>query len=210
MRKVLVGLLLAAASVSIALLFWSQELKYVMPTPVPANFVSNSVNSKVDVSWLEGYRAGKPAYIHFFNPDCPCSRFNLKHFRSLASQFGNQVQVVAVIPAYADLARAQDMIGTDNPSVVILQDHADSIASACGVYATPQAVVLDADRRLFYRGNYNKSRYCTTKDSNYAEIALTALVAGKAAPPFGVLATQPYGCQFPDAEKPNLFVSLFQ
>lgn len=206
----LVGLLLAAASVSIALLFWSQELKYVMPTPVPANFVSNSVNSKVDVSWLEGYRAGKPAYIHFFNPDCPCSRFNLKHFRSLASQFGNQVQVVAVIPAYADLARAQDMIGTDNPSVVILQDHADSIASACGVYATPQAVVVDADRRLFYRGNYNKSRYCTTKDSNYAEIALTALVAGKAAPPFGVLATQPYGCQFPDAEKPNLFVSLFQ
>lgn len=210
MRRVLVGLLLVTASVSIALLFWSQELKYVMPTPVPAHFVSPAVDSKVDLTLLEGYHAGKPVYIHFFNPDCPCSRFNLKHFHSLVSQFGNQVQVFAVIPAYADLARAQDMVGTNNPSVVILQDHADSLAAACGVYATPQAVVIDAGRRLFYRGNYNKSRYCTMKDSNYAEIALTALAAGEAAPQFDLLATQPYGCQLPDAEKPNLFVSLFQ
>lgn len=207
----LVGLLLVAASVSIALLFWSQELKYVIPTPVPKHFVSHALNSKVDLTLLEGYRAGKPVYIHFFNPDCPCSRFNLKHFRSLASQFDDQVQVFAVIPAYADLARAQDMIGTENPSVVILQDHADSLASACSVYATPQAVVIDAQRQLFYRGNYNKSRYCTTKDSNYAEIALTALVAGRATPQFEPLATQPYGCQFPDGEeKPNFPVSLFQ
>jgi hypothetical protein len=210
-RKVLVGLLLVAASVSIALMFWSQELKYVRPTPVPAHFVSHAVNSNVDLTLLNGYRAGKPVYIHFFNPDCPCSRFNLKHFHALANRFGNQVQVFAVIPAYADLARAEEMIGTDNPSVVILQDHADSLASACGVYATPQAVVIDASRTLFYRGNYNKSRYCTTKDSNYAEIALAALVAGKAAPLFGPLATQPYGCELPDeTEKPNLFVSLFQ
>lgn len=207
----LVGLLLVAASVSIALMFWSQELKYVMPTPVPTNFVSHVVNSSVDLTFLEGYRAGKPAYVHFFNPDCPCSRFNLKHFHALANEFDNQVQVFAVIPAYADLARARDMIGTDNPSVVILQDRADSLASACGVYATPQAVVIDATHRLFYRGNYNKSRYCTTKGSNYAEIALTALVAGKPAPQFGLLATQPYGCALPDPEsKPNLFSSLFQ
>lgn len=211
MRKVLAGLLLVTASVSIALLFWSQELKYVMPTPVPEHFVSHAPNSKVDLTLLEGYRAGKPVYIHFFNPDCPCSRFNLKHFHSLASRFGDHVQVFAVIPAYADLARAQDMIGTDNPSVAIVQDHADSLASACGVYATPQAAVIDAARQLYYRGNYNKSRYCTTKDSNYAEIALAALVAGEAAPQFGPGATQPYGCQLPDAEeKPNLFVSLFQ
>jgi hypothetical protein len=210
-RKVLVGLLLVAASVSIALLFWSQELKYVRPTPVPAHLVSHAVNSNIDLTLLEGYRAGKPVYIHFFNPDCPCSRFNLKHFHALADQFGNQVQVFAVIPAYADLARAQEMIGTHNQSVVILQDRADSLASACGVYATPQAVVIDASRRLFYRGNYNKSRYCTTKDSNYAEIALTALVSGKPAPQLGPLATQPYGCELPDVDdKPNLFVSLFQ
>lgn len=30
------------------------------------------------------------------------------------------------------------------------------IAEACGVYATLQAVILNADRTLYYRGNYNK------------------------------------------------------
>ncbi|MBT1690364.1 TlpA family protein disulfide reductase [Dawidia soli] len=211
MRKVLVGLLLLAVSGSVALLFWSQELKYVMPTPVPAHFVSPAVNRPVDLTLLDGYQPGKPVYIHFFNPDCPCSRFNLKHFHALANQFGNRVQVFAVIPAYADPGRAREMIGTDNDSVVILQDHADSLASICGVYATPQAVVIDAQRRLYYRGNYNKSRYCTTKDSNYAERALRALVAGQAAPQFGPWATQPYGCELPDAEdRSNAFVNLFR
>jgi thiol-disulfide isomerase/thioredoxin len=210
-RKIFVGVLLFSSSVCIALLFWSQELKYTLPTPVPAHFISKSVTKKVDLALLKNYQAGKPVYIHFFNPDCPCSRFNLKHFNSLAKEFGNKVQVFAVIPAYADFERAKKMIGAENEGIILLQDQADSLATACGVYATPQAVVIDAQKRLFYRGNYNKSRYCTTKSSNYAEIALAELLAGHAPPQFSSLATQPYGCELPMADTGNgFFVNLLQ
>ena len=195
MNRLIVSVVLLASLGGIACLFWSQELKYALPTPVPANFHDRAVAETIDLRKVSHFDKGRPVFLHFFNPDCPCSRFNIKHFKNLVAEYGNQVQVYAVIPAYADMDRARSMI--ELQQVTILQDHADSLAAACGVYSTPQAVVIDAHQKLFYRGNYNKSRYCTTKESNYAEIALQALVTGAAPPPFNALATRSYGCELP-------------
>jgi len=189
-------------------LFWSQELKYALPTPVPANFHARAVAETIDLRELTHFDNSRPVFLHFFNPDCPCSRFNIKHFKSLVAEYSDQVQVYAVIPAYADLDRAHSMI--ELSQVTILQDQTDSLAAACGVYSTPQAVVIDAHQKLFYRGNYNKSRYCTTKESNYAEIALQALVTGTAPPQFNALATRSYGCELPkDSTAHNYLINLF-
>jgi hypothetical protein len=207
MKKLIVCVVLMASLGGIACLFWSQELKYSLPTPVPANFHARAVAETIDLRELSGFSKTRPVFLHFFNPDCPCSRFNIKHFKSLVSEYGDRVQVYAVIPAYADLDRANNMI--DLPEVTVLQDHADSLASACGVYSTPQAVVIDAHQKLFYRGNYNKSRYCTTKESNYAQIALQALVNGGTPPQFSALATQAYGCELPtENTTQNLLINL--
>ena len=48
-----------------------------------------------------------------------------------------------------------------------------TIAAGCGVYSTPQAVIINTDQRLHYRGNYNKSHYCTDKKTNNARPAVT-------------------------------------
>jgi len=204
MNRLIVSVVLLASLMGIACLFWSQELKYALPTPVPANYHARAVAETIDLRGLARFDKTRPVFLHFFNPDCPCSRFNIKHFKSLVAQYGAEVQVYAVIPAYADLDRARDMIGL--PQVTLLQDRADSLAVACGVYSTPQAVIIDAHQKLFYRGNYNKSRYCTIKESNYAEIALQALVTGAAPPQFNALATQSYGCELPQERTTHNFL----
>jgi len=206
MRVYLVVLVLVISFSGILYLFWTQELKYVLPTPVPADYVAKEVRQKIDLRLLPEYQKNTPLYLHFFNPDCPCSRFNLKHFNSLVNTFGAQVQVFAVIPGYANVERARDMISIEG--VIVIQDNSDSLALACGVYSTPQAVIIDSGQKLFYRGNYNKSRYCTLKESNYAEIALNALVAGQEPPPSNQLATKSYGCELPE-NKNNNFITLF-
>jgi hypothetical protein len=177
-------------------LFWHQEMKFVLPTPVPVNYTPRLPAEAIDLPAVADFPENQPLYFHFFNPDCPCSRFNLKHFRSLKKQFESQVKIYAIIPAYADLEYAKEMI--DDESISILQDKDDSLATACGVYATPQAVIIDNQRKLFYRGNYNRTRYCTLKESNYAEIALTALTRGEPPPVFNIFATQSYGCELPN------------
>ncbi len=199
MRKLIVLGVLLGCFGSMGFLFWQQELQYVLPTPLPPDYSSIAINQQISLP--PSFPANQAFYLHFFNPDCPCSRFNLKHFKSLTNQFNEKVKIYAVIPAYADVQQATEMI--DDNRVTILQDIDDQLASACGVYSTPQAVVLDVSQKLFYRGNYNKTRYCTLKESNYAEMALQALVKGEAPPTFNVFATQSYGCQLPSDQDLN-------
>ncbi len=68
-----------------------------------------------------------------------------------------------------------------------------------------QAALIDPDGRLYFRGNYNKSRYCTLKNSNFARMAIDSLLAGAPAPGLGELATKSYGCELPEPERYSAF-----
>jgi len=80
-------------------------------------------------------------------------------------------------------------------TVPILTDTA--LARLCGVYSTPQAVLITAGHELYYRGNYNRSRYCSDEKSNYAQIALNSLVNRMPYPHLDNLALTAYGCELP-------------
>ena len=51
------------------------------------------------------------------------------------------------------------------------------LTATCGVYSTPQVVILNGGHTLYYSGNYNKNRYCTNKKLNYTHMAMDALLA---------------------------------
>ena len=76
-----------------------------------------------------------------------------------------------------------------------------TIASICGVYSTPQAVIIDKNGKLYFRGNYNKSRYCTDKNSNYAQNALEALLGKTENIFFNQKKLRAYGCELPQCTK---------
>lgn len=198
-RKVFILFWLVSISGGIGYLFWKQELKYAKPTPVPSNYSPPNFNAKIDLPEDFNTRE-KPLFVHFFNPDCPCSRFNIRHFNSLVKENRDHVNFKVVIPEQADLSKARSLV---EKGLEIFRDEQGRYAVAFGVYSTPQAVIVDKKETLYYRGNYNRARYCTQKNSNYAEIALNELLAGKPLPDFGSFATVAYGCQL--KEEPSLF-----
>jgi hypothetical protein len=174
-------------------LFWYNEYIYSLPTPVPESYRLVNNDEKISIARKLNLDPAKPIALHFFNPDCPCSRFNLTHFRELVKKYADDVSFVAVPmimlgQEYTD-EQIQEKLGVNIP---IWREA--GVAEACGVYSTPQSVVLKTDFSLYYRGNYNKSRYCTDKRSNYAELAITSLVNHSARPEFGVMALTSYGC----------------
>ena len=73
-----------------------------------------------------------------------------------------------------------------------------STAVACGVYSTPQAVLLDTIRKLYYRGNYNNSRYCTDEKTSFAKFAIEGLLNDRSKLVFSPLALRAYGCTLPN------------
>lgn len=197
MRLALSILFLIACFSGIAAIFWEQEYQYSLPTPVPANYKAVPVGQMVSVREFSNLPHG-PLFLHFYNPDCPCSRFNARHLKSLIRQYRDSVQLFIVVPTRDAKRKAVSEFGDEQQYLV---DDELKIANAYGVYATPQAVLVDREGKLFYRGNYNKSRYCTTKASNYAELALVALLNNQNPPVFDFFATEAYGCSLTEDER---------
>lgn len=176
----------------ISFIFWRNELKYSLPTPVPENYHSVPIGETVDLSGE--IKAGtKPVFIHFFNPDCPCSKFNLPHFKSLVKKHNNEFDFYVVVINSKGNYLPEEIKDKFDIPVPILFDK--SIAISCGVYSTPQAVILDEQRRLYYRGNYNQSRYCSNPNTEYARMAIDSFLMHRSAPTFNAFATTAYGCQ---------------
>jgi hypothetical protein len=97
-------------------------------------------------------------------------------------------------------------------NVPVIADLKGEISDVCGIYATPQAVILNKDSRIYFKGNYNKSRFCTHTQTRFVEIALDSLVADKPLPVFVQNElTLPYGCELPSdnpTQEPS-FSNLF-
>jgi hypothetical protein len=169
----------------IAAAFWWQDGRYALPTPVPTDYAPPELGAD-----LGAVRArlpvppDQPVWLHFYQPTCPCSRFNFDEVRRLQHAHACRVALVTVVsePGTAVLPGA------------FVVDADGALARACGVYSSPQAVILDAAGRLYYRGNYNRTRYCTDPASAFVSRALTALVAGEALPTLPAAATIAYGC----------------
>jgi hypothetical protein len=194
MRKGIVIAWLTALLVAIGFLFWYNEWQYKLPTPVPENYVAVNKGERIILPQGVAARGNKPLFLHFFNPNCPCSRFNFKHFRSLVKNYGAQVDFAIVVMS-SDEYTAPGIQQKYDIDIPVYFD--STIAAACGVYSTPQAVIIENNSSLFYRGNYNTSRYCADKKTEFARIALDALLENKSTITFDQLALTAYGCRLP-------------
>jgi hypothetical protein len=198
-KLLLISWLVFIAS-GITYLFWYHEWKYSLPTPVPVNYHAVSSGEPISIKGIPGIELNtKPLFLHFFNPDCPCSRFNIAHFKSLVKQYDSKINFAVVTLCKKGRYTGQDIQRKFDLDLPILFD--SSYAAACGVYSTPQAAIINTDQSLYYRGNYNKSRYCTDKETNYAQLAIESLLSRQKQLNLGLAATKSYGCTLPVCTK---------
>lgn len=177
-----------------------QEDRDALPTPLPAHWNPIPIGNvpKLPASLLQIMNASpqRPVLLNFYNPDCPCSRYNAKHLRSLVWRFGRQVTFIAILQG-KDPQRLKEQFEQAGAPMASLVDTNGEIAGACSVISSPQAVLLDCNRRIYFRGNYNQARYCYRKETEFARIAMEALLSGNPCPAFPRSATTAYGCALP-------------
>jgi thiol-disulfide isomerase/thioredoxin len=182
----------------IAYIFWYTDWKYSLPTPVPKQYHPVGAGTPVELNGKLAVAGDKPVFIHFFNPDCPCSRFNIPFFKALARKYGDRVSFAVVVLNNKEYT-AKEVQKKFDLDIPVSFD--STIAAECGVYSTPQAVLLDATHHLYFRGNYNKSRYCADPRSNYAQMAIDSLFGNVSRPVFAAYALKAYGCTLPACTK---------
>ncbi|OKS87588.1 DUF6436 domain-containing protein [Mucilaginibacter polytrichastri] len=192
MKNTLIATWLISLTALLCSLFWYNEYRYNLPTPIPPHYNAIKNGQYVKLDQQLSFNNNKPVFLHFFNPDCPCSRFNIKHFKEIALKYSNRVNF-AIIVISAQPFDAKAIQRKFELSIPVIHDPA--LAVICGVYSTPQAVIINSDKKLFYRGNYNRSRYCTDTQTAYARQALDDLVNKRTNSSTDFLATKAYGCQ---------------
>ena len=198
MTKGLVLAWLFILAAAIGAIFWHSAWKYSLPTPIPENYheVTQGAPIVLPATAANLPTGHKPLFLHFFNPDCPCSRFNMPQFRAIVQQYSSQVSFAIIVMSPEKFTAAELQKKYNLPySIPVVSDSA--VAAACGVYSTPQAVILTADRHLFYRGNYNRSRYCNDEKTGFARLALDGLLQHHVSLTLSPLAYTAYGCQLP-------------
>lgn len=184
--------------------FWNQELQYLSPTPKPPKFKSVGIGQKVTLGGALKLPIGN-TLLHFYNPDCPCSRFNMKDFERITQEFkGVNFFIIIQSEDKTALSTFQAKYNLDIPLVL---DKFGAISDSCGIYSTPQAVILNKNSEVFFKGNYNKTRYCTRKETQFAEIALRTLLRGEQLPAsFLFELSEPFGCSLPSDKDNNASV----
>ncbi|MGH2664740.1 TlpA family protein disulfide reductase [Flavobacterium sp.] len=197
-KKILLGLWLTIIFAAISVLFWENEYKYSLPTPIPKNHHDIAMGTLIDLTEKISEKS-KPIFIHFFNPDCPCSRFNVPHVSELIKKYGDRINFNIVVLNKEKNFTVAEIQQKFNADIPVFFDEA--IAEKCGVFSTPQAVLLDASQKLYYRGNYNKTRYCTDASTNFAQMAIDSLIHRNNNPSFDALALRSYGCSLPKCNK---------
>ena len=181
---------------------WEQDWKWGLPTPRPHALKQPPVGTRLDLPltvlahWAPG--SARALLLHFFNPDCPCSRFNQDHVRDLIRAHREQITIVAVIEPEGGSVSPRAVADAERDlGVPVLLDADGSLAKLAGVYSSPQAVLIQGNGALYYRGNYNLARYCTDARTEFARIAVEHLLAGDATYDAPVQARVAYGCPLP-------------
>lgn len=203
-RHIVVAAAVVAGLAAIGAWFWRNDLRYGLPTPRPPGLEQPPMGSAIalPMGLAKLVRPGRAALLHFYNDECPCSRFNVDAVRALVREHHDAVDFVAIVQG-ADPETATEAFTDQGFAMPVVSDRDGAIAKRFGVYSTPQAVILDASGCLYYRGNYNLARFCLDTETAFAAKALTALRAGLPAPTLPLAATTAYGCEVPVAPAPE-------
>jgi len=131
--------------------------------------------------------------LHFWDPSCPCSRFNEAHVRELMTSYRRHgVQFTVVARAGTGLSEdeiARRASSTFGHSVPLLQQSSASPAKVPP--SSPATAIFDAGGQLAYFGPYSSGAMCLSGNGAFAEKVLDSLMLGDNPQQLNTLA---FGC----------------
>jgi hypothetical protein len=185
--KPLSWLLVAVWALGMAVAFWSfiyRDVGAFSEVDI-AFFDTRAIEELISSGVADSTARGR--VVHFWNPDCRCTRFNRGHAKEVMQSYSARgIEFLVAVPA-ADM-RSQAHHAFPQASEVI-------VASRLSDFSSPAAAAFDGYGELVYFGPYSEGAFCTTGDDAPVERVLDALVAAEA--PRAWLNLSAVGCYCP-------------
>src|SRR5688572_21369252 len=97
MKKYLVAACLVVIFLAVSLRFWYNEWIYTLRIHVLQKYHVLKQGEHIDITGRFSPKKNGPVFLHFFNPDCPCSRFNIPQFKSLVKEYADKINFAVVV-----------------------------------------------------------------------------------------------------------------
>ena len=142
---------------------------------------------------LASLAGAKGTVLIFVSTRCPVSNAYNERMEKLAQEM--KARGVNVVGINSNVAETREAIKSHAAerglSFAILKDEGNRIADRLGAGVTPEAFLLDADKRLVYRGRIDNSRNGDAVTSSELREAIDAVLAGK---PVAKSEVRAFGC----------------
>lgn len=114
----------------------------------------------------------KATVIHYWDPACPCNRFNEAHVKQLMQHYGRE-GVRFVIVAVSHLKTAKQIFV--DPAVV---GFIDGLPERSQPPSSPAVAIMDRRGELAYFGPYSVGAVCSVGKGNFVEKTLDKVLRG--------------------------------
>ncbi|MCV6587442.1 MAG: DUF6436 domain-containing protein [Marinobacterium sp.] len=137
--------------------------------------------------------------VHFWDPDCLCSRFNIQHVQQLIEEFGPQgIRFMVVLNDRVDnpeqwLQQAPTLF----PGATVVS--ASTLALPVQLTASPSTAILNAQGHLTYFGPYTLGALCLPSGDGLVETVFKHLLAGRQ-PQSGSISGSGCFCRWPESD----------
>lgn len=184
---------------ALALPVWSEEpprpLEIQSAPPPAVGKVAPALNAQDATGQTVTVSDGKASWtvVAFLSTRCPCTARYLTRLATTVRQFEkHSVRLVGINSNANEQPEDAAAFARDQKlGFPFLKDTDGSVARALRPQSTPEVYVLDAKRRVRYRGAIDDSLYGDDIRHTYLRDALTALTSGK---PLKIRETRTNGC----------------
>ncbi|WP_133256754.1 DUF6436 domain-containing protein [Nitrincola tibetensis] len=111
----------------------------------------------------------QPTLVHFFDVDCPCSRFVTADIKQLIDFSAEQAQVKILVPRLDDIPKVHGIFGQQ---VTVLLAEVKPVAA-------PAAWLVNTEGETVYLGPYSDSGICRSDSNHLVGEMLADLLLGK-------------------------------
>ena len=120
-------------------------------------------------------------FLHFWQPDCSCNRFNRSHVNDIAAKYREKdFQLITIVRPHPDYNNQQLInMAKDEFDSIVLIDKSQQFSGKARIPAAPAAAVIDKQGKLAYFGPYSDSTFCGLGGTDFVGRVANLLVKGE-------------------------------
>lgn len=139
--------------------------------------LGNRLENLIEAEVKQGKKSDSISVIHFWNPDCPCSKFNEVHVKKIISDYSDKNVAFSVVVSgkSAEQRKERSLLAKQVFNLAAVKDIRSDWPMEKGPPSSPAVAIMNKQGKLVYFGPYSLGARCSPEKGKFVEKVLDRL-----------------------------------